>query len=123
MGKRSTDKIDCAKCPAMHNCCKTGACVDLEEAKKIIKLKLKGEFFHLEEDSDFPSGYFVATSYDDTPCTFLDEEGLCTIHKVDYNLKPAYCIEFPYEDGKLSEFIEDLCLLHKKEPQKRKKRK
>ncbi|MBI4982091.1 MAG: hypothetical protein HZC15_02950, partial [Candidatus Omnitrophica bacterium] len=91
--------------------------VDLEEAKKILSLGLKGDFFHLEEDKDFPSGYRVGTSYEDNGCSFLDPDGLCSIHKVDYGLKPAHCKEFPYEDGKLSPLADVLCIQAK---QKRK---
>lgn len=113
--------INCKKCPQMHHCCQTGAWVDLEEAKKILKLGLKGEFFQLEKDADFPSGYRIGTSYEDEPCTFLDKDGLCSIHKVDYSLKPAHCIEFPYENGELSESVQYLCIMHKRIAKKKKK--
>lgn len=109
------EKIDCDKCEKQHACCKTGAWVDLEEAKKIMALGIKaGEFHQLEQDKDFPSGYCVATSYNSSPCTFLTPDGLCAIHKIDYNLKPHYCKEFPYEDGKLAYFVKDLCHEYKK---------
>ncbi len=114
-------KIDCNKCRIRHNCCKAGAWVDIEEAKKILDLNLKGEFFQLEKDPDFPSGYRIGTSYEDDPCTFLDDDGLCSIHKADYSLKPVHCKEFPYEGKKLSEFAEELCLLYKDATRKRKK--
>jgi len=104
------ESIDCLKCKEQHVCCDFGAWVDLEEAKKILSLGLKGEFFHLEEDKSFPSGYRVGTSLGDSRCSFLEPDGLCAIHKVDYNFKPAYCKEFPYEDGELSPFAEVLCL-------------
>jgi Fe-S-cluster containining protein len=102
-------KIDCLNCKQKHTCCDFGAWVDLEEAKKILSLKLKGDFYHLEKDSDFPSGYKVGTSYEDNHCSFLTLEGLCAIHKVDYGLKPAHCKEFPYEKGKLSPYAGVLC--------------
>ncbi len=101
--------IDCLKCREKKSCCDFGAWVDLEEAKKILSLGLKGDFYHLEKDKDFPSGYRVGTSYVDNLCSFLTPEGLCSIHKVDYNLKPAHCREFPYENGKLSPFADLLC--------------
>ena len=102
-------KIDCNKCEKQSSCCETGAWVDLEEAKKILELGLKGDFFHLEKDSHFPSGYRVGTSYEYNGCSFLTRDGLCSIHIADYSLKPAHCKEFPYEDGKLSPFVKDLC--------------
>ena len=84
--------------------------MDLEEAKKILLLGLKGDFYHLEQDKDFPSGYRVGTSYEDNRCSFLTPEGLCSIHQVDYNLKPSHCREFPYENGKPSPFADVLCV-------------
>lgn len=107
-------KIDCNKCRKQSYCCRTGAWVDLEEAKKIIDSGIKGKFYHFEEDSDFPSGYKVATSYKYNRCSFLTRKGLCSIHKKDYNLKPSHCRDFPYENGKIAPFVGDLCLLFKK---------
>jgi len=97
------------KCRQKNSCCDFGVWVDLEVAKKILSLGLKGDFYHLEEDKGFPSGYKVGTSYEDNHCSFLTPEGLCAIHEVDYNLKPAHCREFPYENGKLSPFADVLC--------------
>ncbi|MEK6564166.1 MAG: hypothetical protein AABZ65_03960 [Candidatus Omnitrophota bacterium] len=102
-------KIDCVKCEEQSSCCSFGAWVDLEEAKKISTLGLKGIFYHLEPDKDFPSGYRVGTSYEDNSCSFLTVEGLCAIHKIDYSFKPAHCKEFPYENGKLSSMVNLLC--------------
>ena len=105
--------IDCRECRSQADCCLTGAWVDLDEAKKIETLGLKGEFFQFEEDKDFPSGYRIGTSYGFDPCTFLESDGLCSIHKVDYSLKPASCKEFPYENNKLSPVAGQLCTLYK----------
>ena len=112
-------RVDCLKCKQQTSCCDFGALVDLEEAKKILSLGLKGDFYHLEKDESFPSGYRVGTSYVDDPCSFLTPEGLCSIHKVDYNLKPAHCKEFPYENGTLSPFAELLCVAVKSKKQER----
>ena len=111
------DEIDCTKCKEQKACCDFGTWVDLEVAKKIISLGIKGDFFHLEEDKSFPSGYKVGTSYEDNRCSFLDPDGLCAIHKVDYNLKPSHCREFPYEDGELSPLAEFLCPMVKSKKQ------
>ena len=106
-------KVDCLKCKQQYSCCDFGAWVDLEEAKKILSLGLKGDFYHLEADEHFPSGYKVGTSYEDEPCSFLTPEGLCAIHKVDYSLKPIHCKEFPYENGELSSQADFLCAMVK----------
>ncbi len=103
------DTIDCLKCKQKNSCCDFGVWVDLEEAKKILSLGLKGDFYHLEKDKDSPSGFRVGTSYEDNPCSFLTPQGLCAIHKADYNLKPIHCKEFPYENGKLSPIADVLC--------------
>ena len=101
--------IYCSKCREQNSCCDFGTWVDLEEAKKILSLGLKGDFYHLEEDKSFLSGYKVGTSYEDNRCSFLTSEGLCAIHEADYHLKPLHCREFPYENGKLSPFADVLC--------------
>ncbi len=102
-------RIDCSKCGKQSTCCDFGAWVDLEEAKKIVGLGLKGDFFHLEKDDTFPSGYKVGTSYEDEHCTFLTPKGRCSIHEVDYDLKPTHCKEFPYEDGEIAHLADVLC--------------
>ncbi|MCK9431447.1 MAG: YkgJ family cysteine cluster protein [Candidatus Omnitrophica bacterium] len=107
------DEIDCGKCSKQSDCCRMGAWIDLEEAKRILESGIKGDFFHLEIDKEFPSGYKVGTSYEDEQCVFLDTDGLCRIHKVDYALKPVTCKEFPYEGGKISPIADVLCLEHK----------
>ncbi len=112
-------KIDCLKCKEQHACCDFGAWVDLELAKKILSLKLKGDFFHLEKDKDFPSGYKVGTSIEDERCSFITPDGLCSIHKVNYGLKPAHCKEFPYEEGKLSPYADVLCVRVKSKKKKK----
>lgn len=116
-------KIDCLKCKSQADCCRIGAWIDLEEAKKILELGLKGDFFHLEKDRDFPSGYRVGTSIEDEPCSFLDPDGLCSVHKADYSFKPKTCIEFPYEKDKLSDYADVLCTMHKSRAKNKKKKK
>lgn len=106
--------IDCLLCNSQAECCQTGTWVDLEEAKKILALGIeRGDFFHLQKDDTYPSGYCTSTSPGDTPCTFLSSDGLCTIHKIDYKLKPFHCKEFPYENGKLSSLVKYLCAVAK----------
>jgi len=125
MRKKKAQKviIDCLKCANQAECCRLGAWIDLEEAKKIISLGIKGDFFHLEKDEVFPSGFKVGTSYEDEQCNFLDPDGLCRIHKVDYAFKPVTCKEFPYEDKKISPIASVLCTLHKSRIKKNKRKK
>lgn len=121
--RRVKKSISCLECRSQTDCCKFGAWADLKEAKKIVSLGLKGEFFQLEKDKDFPSGYRIGTSYEDNRCSFLDPDGLCSIHKVDYNLKPKTCRDFPYEDNKLSPFADVLCTPFKSKIKNSNKRK
>ena len=95
--------IDCDKCKEMGSCCMKagGVWVDLEEAKNILALDIKGTFHHLVKDDAWPSGWKVATSYKDK-CEFLEPDGKCRIHNISFNMKPTYCKEFPYENGEIS---------------------
>ena len=114
-------RIDCLRCTQQSHCCNFGVWVDLEEAKKILSLGLKGDFYHLEKDADFPSGYKVGSSCEDNPCSFLEPDGLCAIHKVNYGLKPSHCKEFPYEKGILSDLAPVLCIEVKSDSREAKK--
>lgn len=121
MKKKET--VECVECKKQSRCCRMGAWVDLDQAKKILDLGIKGgDFFHLEKDSDYPSGYRVGTSIEDERCVFLGKDGLCKIHKIDYSLKPEHCKEFPYEKDKLSPLAKYLCEIvrarHKKKKRK-----
>ena len=114
-------KITCLNCKGLATCCRMGAWVDLDEAKKILGLGIKGgDFFHLEKDGDYPSGYRGGTCIEDERCSFLTSSGLCSIHKRDYSLKPTHCKEFPYEKEKLSPLAQYLCVAAK--PGRRKKK-
>ena len=46
--KKQQEVIDCSACKTQSDCCRVGAWIDLEEAKKILSLGIKGDFFHLE---------------------------------------------------------------------------
>lgn len=115
-------EIDCCQCKDQSKCCRFGAWIDLEEAKKILSRGIKGDFFHLEIDQEFPSGYKVGTSIEDEQCVFLDSDGLCRIHKIDYAVKPITCKEFPYEGNKIAPIADVLCSVHKTRMKKSKSR-
>lgn len=113
--------INCGECKTQSKCCRLGTWVDLEEAKKILTLGIKGgDFFHLEKDDSYLSGYRVGTSFEDDPCSFITRDGLCAIHKIDYRLKPTHCKEFPYEKDKLSSIAKYLCVAVKSRRKKKK---
>ena len=120
--KRKAVNIDCLKCRSQADCCRFGAWIDLEEAKRILSLGIKGDFFHLEQDEEFPSGYKVGTSYEDERCAFQDPDGLCRIHKIDYAFKPVTCKEFPYEGKKIAPIAKVLCVVHRSRIKKAKTR-
>src|SRR5512137_169540 len=116
-------EVKCHECKTQARCCRMGAWVDLDNAKKIVELGIKGgDFFHLEKDDDYPSGYRVGTSVEDERCTFITRDGLCAIHKINYDLKPTHCKEFPYENGKLSPIARYLCEVVKSRRRKSKAR-
>lgn len=120
---KSKNRVKCQQCKTQEKCCRLGVWVDLDEAKKILALGIKGgDFFHLEKDGDYPSGYRVGTSIEDESCTFYTPDGLCAIHKIDYSLKPSHCKEFPYENGKLSTIAKYLCVAVKARHRKKKSR-
>ena len=102
--------IDCSKCTRMGSCCRKacGVWVDLEEAKNILALDIKGTFHHLVKDDAWPSGWKVSTAFKNR-CEFLESDGKCRIHNVSYNMKPRYCREFPYENGKIPEWGKYYC--------------
>jgi Fe-S-cluster containining protein len=106
-------KINCSKCKIKGSCCRSGVWVDLEEAKNIVKLDLSGKFYDLIIDDEFPSGWKISTSSEDMFCSFLCPDGLCAIHKVNYKLKPKYCKEFPYQDGKIENYAKQYCVMLK----------
>lgn len=103
-------------CKCNGECCLYGVYTDLNEANKIISIKDKiiplmdetqpkeiSKWFEPpEKDSDFESGVAVGTEINNSKCTFLDKNGLCTLQKLamiegeyKWKYKPEYCILFP----------------------------
>ena len=100
-------EINCSDCKS-GKCCRDGVDVDLEEAKRISRLRLKIRkpwFEDLFRDDNSPSGWVVGTAIRDNRCVFQDKNKRCLV----YRLRPRYCREFPYEGGRPAPFYEELC--------------
>jgi len=90
------------------SCCRDGVDADLEEAKKISKLKLKLKrpwFQDLFRDKDMPSGWAVAIIIKNGRCIFQKKDKRCSIYKY----RPWYCREFPLENGQIAGHYHYLC--------------
>lgn len=89
-------------------CCKDGVDVDLEEAKKISRLKLKLRkpwFENLFKDKDMPSGWAVSTAVRNNSCVFQKDNYKCIIYKN----RPRHCRDFPLEQGVVAKYYHYLC--------------
>lgn len=105
------------RCQCSGECCNYGVYTDLKEFEHIMGIKDKilplmdesqtkntDEWFEEpEEDEDFDSGVAVGTEVVNGKCTFLDQNGLCTLQKLalmegehKWKYKPIYCVLFPY---------------------------
>ncbi len=103
-------------CRCGGECCNFGVYTDLKEYEHILSIKDKiiplmdetqsqdsNKWFEApEEDDDFESGEAVGTEIINGKCTFLDNNGLCTLQKLALNegadkwkYKPIYCVLFP----------------------------
>lgn len=112
-------------CKCGGECCNYGVYTDLKECKGILNIKDKiiplmdetqtkdtDKWFEApEEDEDFESGVAIGTEIVNGKCTFLDQNGLCTLQKLallenedKWKYKPVYCILFPLTiyDGALT---------------------
>ncbi|MDD5356170.1 MAG: YkgJ family cysteine cluster protein [Candidatus Omnitrophica bacterium] len=90
------------------SCCQDGVEVDLEEAKKISRLKIKLRkpwFENLSKDKDMPSGWAVSTTVRNNRCVFQKGNYKCLI----YPHRPTYCRDFPLEHGKIAQYYHYLC--------------
>lgn len=104
--KKKTYEL-CKTC-STGSCCRDGVDVDLNEAKRITKLKVNIEkpwfkgFFH---DPDLPSKWGVGMTIRDGRCVFQTKKYRCRIYKN----RPKYCRDFPFEFGNIAEFFHYLC--------------
>ena len=90
------------------SCCQDGVELDLQEARRISKLKLrlkKPWFEDLLKDTNLPSGWKVSTVARDGRCVFQKKNFRCRI----YRHRPNFCRDFPLENGGIAEFYDYLC--------------
>lgn len=106
-------------CHCSSTCCEGGVSVDLHERDRILahhalirkqmdasqpadaRLWFRSE---VTDDPDFPSGKCVETSVLNDKCSFLRDDGRCSIQVASveagmhrWELKPLFCILFPIE--------------------------
>ncbi|MFH1691317.1 MAG: YkgJ family cysteine cluster protein [Candidatus Omnitrophota bacterium] len=109
----------CKEC-YQGSCCRQGVEADLFEVARILKLDLdipRPWFDYVGRDKRSPSGYVFSTVLKNRRCIFQDDNMRCRI----YEVRPRYCSEFPFEDGKVAPYYKHLC--HHPKAHKRNKRK
>lgn len=107
----------CEQC-YVGTCCREGVEADLFEVARILKMDLdipRPWFDFLGRDKRMPSGYKFSTVLKKRRCIFQDDNMRCRI----YEIRPRYCLEFPFENGKIAPFYRDLC--HHSRKHKKKK--
>lgn len=118
-GNNDMAKIDCHDCKGCSSCCRDmGESIWLDPydvwqlttslGKNFEMLMAKEVELHVEEGLIMPNIRMAGEG--EPKCSFLNEEGRCSIH----GIRPGFCRLFPlgrnYEDGKLSYFVlEDAC--------------
>jgi len=107
----------CREC-TVGSCCRDGVELDLLDVARILRKNPdvpKPWFRYLSRSKEFPSGFRFETMVRRRRCVFQMEDRRCAI----YDVRPAYCREFPIEDGRRAPLYDYLCQRGKK----RKKRK
>jgi len=118
-GNNDMAKIDCHDCKGCSSCCRDmGESIWLDPydvynltislGKSFEALLQKEIELHVEDGLIMPNIRMAGEG--EPKCSFLNEEGRCSIHAI----RPGFCRLFPlgrnYEDGKLSYFVlEDAC--------------
>ena len=118
-GNNDMVKIDCHDCKGCSSCCRDmGESIWLDPYdvwqitisldKTLESLLQKEVELHVEDGLILPNIRMVSEV--EPKCSFLNEEGRCSIHAI----RPGFCRLFPlgrnYEDGKLSYFVlENAC--------------
>lgn len=118
-GNNDMAKISCHDCAGCSSCCRDmGESIWLDPydvfqltrnlRKSMEDLLVKEVELHVEDGLILPNIKMVGEG--ESHCSFLNEEGRCSIH----TFRPGYCRLFPlgrnYEDGKLTYFmLKDAC--------------
>ena len=118
-GNNDMAKIDCHDCKGCSSCCRDmGESIWLDPydvynlttslGKTFEDLLQREVELHVEDGLILPNIRMAGEG--EHKCSFLNEEGRCSIHAI----RPGFCRLFPlgrnYEDGKLSYFVlEDAC--------------
>lgn len=118
-GNNDMAKIDCHDCKGCSSCCRDmGESIWLDPydvwqittslGTSFEVLLQKEVELHVEDGLILPNIRMAGEG--EPKCSFLNEEGRCSIHAI----RPGFCRLFPlgrnYEDGKLSYFVlEDAC--------------
>lgn len=118
-GNNDMAKIDCHDCKGCSSCCRDmGESIWLDPydvwqittslGTSFEALLQKEVELHVEDGLILPNIRMAGEG--EPKCSFLNEEGRCSIHAI----RPGFCRLFPlgrnYEDGKLSYFVlEDAC--------------
>lgn len=121
-GNNDMAKISCQNCAGCSSCCrKMGDSIWLDPydvfqlthnlSKRFEELLAKEMELHVEDGLILPNLKMVSVvGHSEPKCSFLNEEGRCSIHA----FRPGLCRLFPlgrnYDEGKLSYFVlKDAC--------------
>lgn len=111
------DTAVCIECD-QGTCCREGVEVDLLEVARILERPLdlpKPWFKFLGRDKKFPSGYKFTTLLKNRRCIFQNGRMRCRV----YEIRPRFCVEFPFEEGKKAPYYHSLCHHAKKKRKKK----
>ncbi|MFA5038584.1 MAG: YkgJ family cysteine cluster protein [Candidatus Omnitrophota bacterium] len=105
--KKKPDLSLCRRCD-LGSCCRDGVEVDLFEASQILKRAPavpRPWFKFLRSDKRSPSGFVFSTVLRHRRCVFQNDAKRCIV----YDIRPRYCREFPFEDGRPAPYYHALC--------------
>lgn len=104
------DEKACERCK-IGSCCYEGTELSAEEVKRVIAFDPdvpKPWFRLVEKHEGLDPRYPFSTIVRDGSCVFHDKNNRCMI----YPVRPGFCREFPFENGKAAPYYQRLCILH-----------